>query len=162
MGALVMSSKWARGFTMVEMIIAIVIISVGLAGVLTVLSRTSMFSAEPMATKQMAAIADGMLEEVLQKPFSGDGPTPYTGCDRSGFNEVSDYNNYTNKPVCDITGNPGPAGYTVSVSVTNGTGAILTGGIPAGDTYQVTVTVNKGSDSYTIRGWRTNFGKGQL
>lgn len=150
-----------RGFTLVEMIIAMVIISAALAGVLAVLSRTSVFSASPMAAKQMSAIADGMLEEVLQKPFSGDGPPPANGCDRSAFNEVSDYNNYTNMPVCDVTGNPGPAGYTVSVSVVNASGAMLTGGIPAGDTYQITVTVNKGSESYTIRGWRTNFGKGQ-
>lgn len=150
-----------RGFTLVEMIIAMVIISTALGGVLAVLSRTAIFSASPMAAKQMSAIADGMLEEILQKPFKGDGPTPYTGCDRSAFDEVSDYQNYTDQPVCDITGNPGPAGYTVSVNIVSASGAILTGGIPAGDTYQVTVTVRKGSDSYAIRGWRTNFGKGQ-
>ncbi len=81
-----MSNKFQRGFTMVEMIIAMVIISAALAGVLAVLSRTAVFSASPMATKQMAAIADGMLEEVLQKPFKADGPTAAIGCDRSAFN----------------------------------------------------------------------------
>lgn len=156
-----MSNKFQRGFTMVEMIIAMVIISAALAGVLAVLSRTAVFSASPMATKQMAAIADGMLEEVLQKPFKADGPTAAIGCDRSAFNEVSDYSNYKDKPVCDISGTPGPAGYTVSVSVTNAGGAMLTGGIPATDTYLVTVTVKNGSDSHTVSGWRTNFGKGQ-
>lgn len=156
-----MSNKFRRGFTLVEMIVAMVIISAALAGVLAVLSRTSVFSASPMAAKQMAAIADGMLEEVLQKPFSADGPTAAAGCDRSAFNEVSDYNNYTDQPVCDITGTPGPAGYKVSVSVSNAGGAMLTGGIPATDTYLVTVKVTYGSDSHTVSGWRTNFGRGQ-
>jgi len=156
-----MSNKSRQGFTLVEMVIAMVIISAALAGVLAVLSRTSIFSASPMATKQMAAIADGMLEEVLQKPFKADGPTAAVGCNRSSFNEVSDYNNYTNQPVCDITGTPGPAGYTVSVTVANAGGSMLTGGIPATDTYLVTVTVKKGGDSHTVKGWRTNFGKGQ-
>lgn len=156
-----MWNKLPRGFTLVEMVIAMVIISLALAGVLGVLSRTSIFSASPMASKQMAAIADGMLEEVLQKPFKADGPTAALGCNRSAFNEVSDYNNYTNQPVCDITGTPGPAGYTVSVTVANASGAMLTGGIPAADTYFVTVTVTKGGDSHTVKGWRTNFGKGQ-
>jgi prepilin-type N-terminal cleavage/methylation domain-containing protein len=35
-----MSSRPKRGFTLVEMIIAMVIVSVGLAGVMAVLSRT--------------------------------------------------------------------------------------------------------------------------
>jgi MSHA pilin protein MshD len=156
-----MSNKSQRAFTMVEMVIAMVIIAVGLAGVLSVLSRTTIFSAAPMATKQLTAIAEGMLDEVLQKPFSGDGPPPAAGCDRTAFNEVMDYNNYTNMPVCDVTGTPGPAGYTVSVAVTPASGALLTGSIPASDAYLVTVTVKKGSDSYTIQGWRLNFGKGQ-
>ncbi len=38
---------------------------------------------------------------------------------------------------------------------------MLTGGIPAADTYLVTVTVKNGGDSHTVSGWRTNFGKGQ-
>jgi len=156
-----MWNKAQRGFTMVEMVVAMVIIAAGLAGVLSVLSRTSIFSAAPMATKQMTAIADGMLEEVLQKPFAGDGPPLAAGCDRTAFNEVKDYDNYTDMPVCDVTGTPGPAGYTVSVSVTPASGTILTGGIPSSDAYLVTVTVKKGSEKYAIQGWRLNFGKGQ-
>jgi len=156
-----MSNKAQRGFTMVEMVVAMVIIGAGLAGVLSVLSRTSIFSAAPMGTKQMTAIAEGMLEEVLQKPFESDGTPVAAGCDRTAFNDIKDYNNYTDMPVCDVTGTPGPAGYTVSVSVANASGTILTGGIPAADAYLVTVTVKKGSDSYSIQGWRLNYGKAQ-
>jgi MSHA pilin protein MshD len=158
-----MWNKAQRGFTLVEMIIAMVIIALGLAGVLGVLSRTAVTSTDPMINKQMTAIAEGMLEEIQLKPFVGPGPSPANGCDRSAFDQLDDYNGYggaTGTQVCSVDGTPGPAGYTVQVSVVNAGGGLLTGGIPAGDTRQITVTVRKGSNSYQLVGWRTNFGGG--
>ncbi|WP_028102477.1 prepilin-type N-terminal cleavage/methylation domain-containing protein [Pseudoduganella violaceinigra] len=157
-----MWNKRRRGFTLVEMIIAMVIISVGLAGVLSVLSRTAVTSTDPMIAKQMTAIADGMMEEIQLKPFlAGPGGLPANGCNRSSFDDVDDYNGYggaSGIPVCNIDGSPGPAGYTVRVQVVNGAGGILSGGIPASDTRQITVTVQNGGNSYQLVGWRSNFG----
>lgn len=157
-----MWSKSQRGVTLVEMIIAMVIIAVGLAGVLGVLSRTAVTSTDPMITKQMTAIADGMMDEIQLKPFRpGPGTPPGSGCDRSSFDDVFDYNGYGGAngiPVCTVDGTPGPSGYTVQVTVTAGAGAILTGGIPAADTCQITVTVRQGPNIYQLIGWRTNFG----
>ncbi|WP_170298946.1 prepilin-type N-terminal cleavage/methylation domain-containing protein [Massilia eburnea] len=156
-----MSNKSQRGFTLVEMIIAMVIIAVGLAGVLGVLSRTAVSSTDPMVSKQMTAIAEGMMEEIQLKPFIDHTATPFNGCDRSAFDDLDDYAGYGGAngiQVCTIDGTPGPAGYTVQVSMANAAGGILSGGIPAGETRQITVTVRKGNSSYQLAGWRTRFG----
>ncbi len=49
---------------------AIMIISVSVAGVLMVFSSTVRGSADPMVRKQAVAIAESMLNEVLAQPFS--------------------------------------------------------------------------------------------
>lgn len=62
------------GLTLVELIIFIVIVSVGLAGVLSVFNVVVRRSADPLVTKQALAVADAMLEEILLKDFCD--PTP--------------------------------------------------------------------------------------
>lgn len=59
-----------RGLTLVELVMFIVIVSVALAGVLTVLNITVKSSADPMIRKQMLAIAEALLEEVQSKAFT--------------------------------------------------------------------------------------------
>ncbi|MFA6312356.1 MAG: type II secretion system protein, partial [Sterolibacterium sp.] len=58
------------GLTLVELVMFIVIVSVALAGVLTVLNVTVKSSADPMIAKQMLAIAEALLEEVQAKSFT--------------------------------------------------------------------------------------------
>ncbi|MEO8006971.1 MAG: type II secretion system protein [Betaproteobacteria bacterium] len=48
----------------------IIIVSVGVAGILTVFNRTVQKSADPQIRKQMLAIAESLLEEVTLKPFT--------------------------------------------------------------------------------------------
>ncbi|MGW8392094.1 type IV pilus modification PilV family protein [Pseudoduganella sp. HUAS MS19] len=150
-----MSNRSAHGFTLVEMIIAMVIISVGLAGVITVLSRTSVQSADPMLTKQVTAIAEGMMEEIMLKPVKGPNtPVPAgAGCMRTDFDEIKDYDGY-DQPVCDVTGTAGVAGYRVKVGITAATGNALSGGLPGADVVRIQVTVNRGTTSYALAGWR--------
>lgn len=59
-----------RGMTMVELIVFIVVVSVGLAGILGVLNLTTRHSADPMIRKQQLSIAESLLEEVESKPFT--------------------------------------------------------------------------------------------
>jgi len=64
-----------RGMTLIELVMFIVIVSVGVAGILSVLDIAVQHSADPMIRKQMLAIAEGLLEEVETMPFTFCDPT---------------------------------------------------------------------------------------
>ena len=59
-----------RGTTLIEMIVFIIIVSVGVVGLMSTMNSTIRFSADPMIRKQMVAIAESLLSEVLQQPFT--------------------------------------------------------------------------------------------
>lgn len=59
-----------RGFTLIEMIITIVIISVGLAGILLAFQIAVKSSADPLVTKQLLSIAEARMEGALLKEFA--------------------------------------------------------------------------------------------
>jgi MSHA pilin protein MshD len=150
-----------RGLTLIELIMFIVIVGVAIAGVLTVLNHTTQHSADPMIRKQMLAIAEAVLEEVMLQPVTWCDPgdpnaataTGYTGVgncttvqntaagkvgeSRSSatvpFDNVLDYNgeNITTS----ITGSVAtsvPSGYSAYVDV--GTDATLGGASAITDT----------------------------
>lgn len=147
-----------RGLTLIELIVAMIIIGVGLAGVLGALSRTSVNSADPILVKQMTALAEGMMEEILLKPYPvAANAAPLNACARDTFNDVLDYSGY-NQPACDTLGNPyiGLAAYQVGVTIGPAGGAMLTSGLPAADVREISVTVTNGARSYTLRGYRSN------
>ena len=142
-----------RGFTLIEMIIAIVVIGVGLVGVLLAFSTVSRHNADPMVGKQMLAIAEEMMEEIQLKPYDH-AATALDGCRRSQFDDVADFNGYTTtNRICDIEGTEiaSLAGYGVDVDVVAGT----LSGVAA---WQITVTVSYGTDNLTLVGWRTDYG----
>lgn len=60
----------ASGTTLIELIVFIMIVGVALAGVLTVFGVSVRSSADPMASKQMLAIAESLLDEVQSLPFT--------------------------------------------------------------------------------------------
>ena len=65
-----MSKHRQRGISLIELIIFIVIVSVALAGVLLVLSTAVKGSADPINRKQALAIAESLLTEIEQQPFT--------------------------------------------------------------------------------------------
>jgi MSHA pilin protein MshD len=153
-----MCNKRAAGFTLIEMIIAIVIISVGLAGVLTAFNITVKSSADPLVRKQMLSIAEEMMEEILLKPYAVSSGA-ISGCDRHLADDLFDYGSgYTDQPVCDIDGGSvGLAGYTVSVSL-QAENLTSTAAVSA-PAIRVTVTVNHGAtETLSLVGWRTDYG----
>ena len=56
-----------RGFTLIELIIFIVVVGVGVAGILSVYTTSIKNSADPLVRKQALAIAESLLEEILLK-----------------------------------------------------------------------------------------------
>ncbi|HET7774836.1 MAG TPA: hypothetical protein VFK74_00550 [Azospira sp.] len=143
--------------TLVELIVSMVIISVGLVGVLSALNQAVRNSADPLIHKQMLAIAEEMMDEVLQKPLVA--PAGSAGsinnCTRSTADAVADYGAYTDQPVCDLDGTqlPSLAGYSVSVSVDGG--ASLNG---INNVSKITVTVkHAGEPDIALVGYRTGW-----
>jgi MSHA pilin protein MshD len=58
------------GISLIELIMFMVIVSVGLAGILSVMTVTTRASADPMLRKQAIAIAESLLEEIQLQPFT--------------------------------------------------------------------------------------------
>lgn len=63
-------SVFQTGVTLVELVVFIVIMGVALAGVLKVLEVTSRNSADPLIRKQALSIAESLLLEIQQQPFT--------------------------------------------------------------------------------------------
>ena len=59
-----------RGFSLIEVVIAMVIIGVGMAGTLGVMTLATKHSADPMLQKQALSIAESLLAEIEQQPFT--------------------------------------------------------------------------------------------
>ena len=143
-----------RGMTLIELMIAIIVIGVGLAGVLLAFNVVTRGSADPLVNQQMLAIAEEMLEEIQLKPYTAAANTAPAACARNTYNDVSDYNGYTSGgQVCTIDGTaiPSLAGYSVSVQVQT----TALSGIAAAK--RISVTVTRSGDSLILVGWRTDF-----
>jgi MSHA pilin protein MshD len=150
-----MSIKRQAGITLIELILYIVIVSVGLAGILSVMNVTTQHSADPMVRKQALAVAESLLEEITLKDFT-DPDGSEAGETRPTFDDVDDYHLYSTTGIQDIDGNAigTLADYDVAVTVV---GAAL-GGIAAGEALLITVTVSgPGTESITLNGYRTNY-----
>lgn len=59
-----------RGLTLIELMIFVVVVGIGLAGVLIAINHSTARSSDPMIRKQALAAAESLLEEVLQQPFT--------------------------------------------------------------------------------------------
>ena len=146
----------SQGLTLVELVIAMVVIGVGLAGVMLAYSTVMRGSADPVVQRQMQAIAEEMIEEIALKPFvAAANATPANACARDTWNDIGDYDGFaSNGVICSIDGTPiaALAGYSVRVAVE----AVAIGGIAVAR--RITVTVSRsGSADLVLRTWRTDY-----
>ena len=171
-----------RGLSLIELIIFIVVVSIGLAGVLMAINTAVARSADPMVRKQALAAAESLLEEIELQPFtycdpadtaastatssagcttaaqSMDNPANWGGGTRYGpvfFDNVADYHGFT------MTGTLNDifqqwssrlSGYNASVSVTQ----VGTGfGLSSNaDALRIDVTVTGSGNTITATGFR--------
>jgi MSHA pilin protein MshD len=152
-----MSIRKRRGFTLVEMILLIVVLSVAVVGVLLVFQNAVRSSADPQVYKQALAIGEALLDEILLASYD---PQPGTGA-RANFDDVMDYNGYNTAPpggIVDINGTavPGLASYNAAVavvvtSVDSGAAPCLPAppGCAVSEAMRVTVTVT-GPSGFTV------------
>jgi MSHA pilin protein MshD len=145
-----------RGATLVELVVSIVVISVGLAGVLIVMDRNVRASADPILVHQATAIAEAYLEEVALKSYTDPDGTN-VGETRPTFDDINDYN-FTDVGARDNSGGPPISGleaYTVTVATSPAT---LNG--VAGTLVTVTVTPPFGAPVVTLSSYRMPNGFG--
>lgn len=179
-------ARWRRGLTMVELVIFIVVISIGVIGILQVITFNTRNSADPMRRKQALAIAESLIEEVRLASFTycdiadpnvttASSPSactipevvgPESGNSRP-YDNVNDYvsslgtaQSYTT----DVAGVAFPTGYTATVTINadatlGPSGAKLASdGSSAGmNVLRITVTVTYGSDSVVLETYRTRY-----
>jgi MSHA pilin protein MshD len=145
-----MTSARQHGFTLIELIIFIVVVAAGLAGILSVMNTVVRSSADPLVRKQAIALADSVLEEVLQKNFADpDGLPNVVEADRTLWDDVSDYAGKTNAAL----GVPAALNaYVVGIAVDPD--AVTLGAIAS---LRVTVTVTRGAEVITMTGYRAAF-----
>ena len=141
-----------RGFTLIEALVAIVVVGIGLAGVLLAVNTGVRGTADPVVQRQMLAIAQQYMEETQLRPYAAAANAAPAGCARDTFNDILDYNGYAGA-VCAIDGSAiaALAGYSVAITVVPGT----LGGVAAAR--RITVTVTRGSNTLTLTGWRTDY-----
>ncbi len=108
----------ARGLSLVELIIFIVVVTVALAGVLSVLQISTRYSADPLMRKEALALSEAMMDEILSKDYQNDpndatntsatlgctakttNPTclPNVPAHRANYNDVDDFNGWSWSP----------------------------------------------------------------
>jgi MSHA pilin protein MshD len=141
-----------RGFTLVELIISMVVVSIALGGVLMVMNYTVQRSADPMLQHQALAVAESYLEEILLRPYNDAPPDGET--DRNLFDDVDDYDGLEDEGAYDQNGDaiiPGLESYDVSVAVADWT----PNGI-AGKRVTVTVTDPAGNN-LSLSGFKADY-----
>ncbi len=148
-----------RGISLIELIMFVVIISIGVVGILLLMNKVIGHSANTLARKQALAIAESFLEEIQLQTISGIAPnlSPPNAV-RTSFDNVFNYHNYSTTggiKTRDGTAVPGLSGYNVaSVQVV----AITTLGgtaIPAGKGVMIIVTVSDpSSQTHDATGYR--------
>ena len=86
-----MNNNNNSGFTLIELIIAIVLISIGLLGLLALILQSTRYSVDPMIQQQAYAIAQSQMEEVLSQPFcDADSPNCPDSCSSCGDCNLGD------------------------------------------------------------------------
>ncbi len=175
----------AIGFTLVELIIAISIISLAVAGVMLALTTAVRGSANPVVNDQALEIAESLLEEIESMPFTycdPNDPAVYTATSTAGcatpevlgpelgetrysptnpFNNVNDYNGYTTATelppgIKDVTGTPITGLSAYNASITITPTAL--GSVPAAASLNISVTVTgPANSSVTVEGYRTMY-----
>lgn len=145
----------SHGFTLIELVISIVVVSIALGGVLMAINYTVTHSADPMLQHQAVAIAESYLEEILLKPFDDPDGVDDEGS-RALFDDVDDYHDLKDSGARDQTETAITelTNYTVEVTVVGTT----LNGISDTNCKKITVTVSHPVGfNMTISGYRTRY-----
>lgn len=185
-----MSISAARGVTLVELIVFIVIVGVAMAGLFAAFNTITAASADPQVRKQVLAIAESLMDEVALMPFTHCDPddplaptaglgactspasnedtamgpeageTRYSATTR--FDNVSDYHGFSMAGgIQDITNTTITGLGAYSATITVTQAGL--GGIAAADALQISIAVTgPGGVATTLEGYRTRYAPNTL
>jgi MSHA pilin protein MshD len=143
------------GFTLVELIVAMVVISIAIVGVMSAINYSTLHSADPVLRQQSIAIAESYMEEISLKNYSD--PDIDGEVSRALFDDVDDYNGLADNGARDQKGNTisGLENFLVQVRVAPQNYG-PSGMTVAGLEIAVTVTDLSG-ESLTLTGFRADY-----
>jgi MSHA pilin protein MshD len=146
----------SRGFTLIELIVAITVVAICVTTILGVIAAVASRSADAVLEQQATAIAQAYIDEIVQRwVVDPNGTPPNTG--RGSWDLVDQYNGLVDVGAHDQFGNAISAlsAYTVTVAVVQSTA--LTG-ITGANARRIDVTVTTPPNvSVMLSGYRTNY-----
>jgi MSHA pilin protein MshD len=138
------------GFTLIELVIFMIVVSIGVVGILSVMNTVVKSSADPMVRKQAAALADSILEEILLKPYQDpDGLPNIVESGRDTYDDVDDYNGLNQTTFTDLPTTL--SAYVIGIVVA---APAAVNGITM---KKIVVTVTGGSEVISMTGYRANY-----
>jgi MSHA pilin protein MshD len=148
-----------RGMTLIELVIAIVIIGVASAALYTSMASITGRSADPMLRQQSLSIAEAYLEEIELQAFLD--PSTQLACqaipaNRAQFDDVCDYRGLVDNGAVNAMGQAitALAGYRVSVAVT----AQAWNGLATNRVFYIEVSVrDPAGQDLVLGGYRTHY-----
>jgi MSHA pilin protein MshD len=181
-----MSSSRQRGLSLIEVVIFIVVLGIGIAGMAILYNQLTLASVDPVVRKQAVAIANSLMEEIQLRPFTfcdPDDAAVFTAGSPAGcateevigqeggetrygptlFDNVSDYNSFSPMlgSIQDINNNTiaGLAGYSAQVAVAEASADFAAvGGVPLDEALRVTVTVTGPANvTVVLQGYRLRY-----
>ena len=153
--------KHSQGFTLIEMIIAIVVLAAAVSGILFSFSANVARSADPMIQQQAIIIAQAYLEEAVLKSYSDPDGGETSSCEegaRIQYDDVADYDciNDTAGALDQFGGTlPGLSNYNIAVNVST-----VNIGAPAVTARRIDVTVTHDSITsinHSLTAYRTSY-----
>lgn len=147
------------GLSLIELIMFIIIVSVGIAGILLVMNVSVKSSADPMLRKQAVAMAEAILDEVLAKDYCDPDLIP-PACTvsrealRTLYDDVADYDGQT------ILGTDTLGASSLALASYSATIAVADVTVPSvagAPMKKVTVTVTGGAETIQLFGYRAGY-----
>lgn len=158
-----MRSAAQRGMTLVELVIAIVIVGIAAAALFTAMAAITARSADPLLRQQSLAIAESYLEEISLRdfPVSTTCGGPNNGAGRDNFQNLCEYHGlfYDSQPFAprsalSVTPLAGLEAYRVEVSVA----AHALHDIGAADAVRIQISVtDPAGHNLTLAGYRARY-----
>jgi MSHA pilin protein MshD len=178
-----MCSDRQRGMSLIEVVVFIVVLGIGIAGLAILYNRLTLSSVDPLVRKQAVAIASSLMEEIQLRPFTfcdPDDPAVFTAASPAGcappegigieggetrygptfFDNVSDYDGFGMVGgIQDISNTTisGLSGYSAQVQIV-AAGGDFPAAIPAAEALRITVTVTGPANTQVVlQGYRLRY-----